>query len=286
MTIDPLQPAPAPEPSPSTAPPAEAIPTTPPPFALMPPSLPEPVPPRQPWRFWATLGWGLLVLLGWFLVQAIVTIVIMVGSGMFSNHFDLSSEEQMQAFKIRMMSLSFCPATIISCPVGLALIWLFIRIRRLPVLEYLGLRRVRVKPLLISLGAMLAVVLGMDFLANMARLDTGDEVMTQILLQAPSKFPVWVALVMAAPLFEELCFRGFLFRGFSLAIGPILTILLTSASFAALHTQYNIFGMLMVFTAGLTLGCTRWLTGSTTITILQHALMNGMAFVQAYYFQN
>ena len=266
---------------------ANSLPTEPPPFEPLPPFVPNPAAPlpRQPWRFWATLGWGLLILLGWGLAQAIVVIVMMVASGMLAqiNGPTLSQEKQ-DAFKIQLISMAFSPATVISCPVGIALIWLFVRIRRWPLLEYLGLGRARVKPLLISMVAMLAILVGMEYLAGFAGVDPGDETMTQIILLAPSAVLAWIALVVAAPLFEELCFRGFLFRGFAASIGPIATILLTSVIFAALHTQYNIFGMLMVFTAGLTLGCTRWVTGSTTITLLQHALMNGIAAVQAFYF--
>jgi membrane protease YdiL (CAAX protease family) len=294
MTVDPQQPPPAPEFSPPSAVPVEAafpshLPSEPPPFVPLPPPLPElaPPPPRRPWRFWATLGWGLLVLLGWGLTQAIVVIVIMVASGMLAQVAGPPlSPGKMDALKIRLISLTFCPATVISCPVGIALIWLFVWIRRWPLRKYLGLGRPRVKPLLISLVAMLAVLMGMEYCSRFAGVDPGDQVMTQIMLQAPSAVLVCIALVIAAPLFEELCFRGFLFQGFAASIGPIAAILLTSAIFAALHIQYNLFGILMVFIAGLTLGCTRWFTGSTTITILQHALMNGIAAVQAFYFQN
>jgi membrane protease YdiL (CAAX protease family) len=298
MTIDPQQPEFAPDPPPPAAlpadaafassPPTEPLPIQPPPFVPMPPPLPElaPPPPRKPWGFWATLGWGLLVLLGWGLAQVIVVLVMFASSGMLAKATDLSSEQQLQDFKVQAMALVFCPATIISCPVGLAAIWLFVWIRRLPVPEYLGLRRIRVKPLLISLAAMLAVLAGMEAITRVAHLNAGDQDMVQVFLQAPSRVLVWIAVVVAAPLFEELCFRGFLFRGFVAAIGPIFTILLTSAIFAALHTQYNIVGILMVFTAGLTMGCTRWRTGSTAITILQHVLMNGIAAAQVFYFSN
>jgi hypothetical protein len=34
------------------------------------------------------------------------------------------------------------------------------------------------------------------------------------------------------------------------------------------------------------MGCTRWRTGSAAITILQHALMNGIAAAQVFYFSN
>jgi uncharacterized protein len=290
MVTDPDQHQPEPEQTPSPAlpiepPPFDPLTAEPPSFFSAPPPLPPLNPPTgpRPWRFWATFGLGAAVLGAWGLAQVIVVLVILFSSGMISQlRGAYTTEAEMEAFKIQFMSRVFAPATVISCPVGLAMCWFFVRIRRLPVLEYLGLVRPRIKPLLFSLGAMLAVVMGMDYLSSLAGVKRGDEDMVKIIAEAPSMTLSCIALVVAAPLFEEILFRGFLFRGFSISIGPILTVLLTSLIFAALHTQYNIVGILMVFSAGATMGCTRWWTGSTTITILQHAMMNGIAAVQVF----
>src|SRR5260370_238343 len=55
---------------------------------------------------------------------------------------------------------------------------------------------------------------------------------------------LWLAVVIAAPVSEELLFRGFLHRGWAPSwLGIAGTIILTSALWAALHQQYNWFGI-------------------------------------------
>jgi membrane protease YdiL (CAAX protease family) len=55
--------------------------------------------------------------------------------------------------------------------------------------------------------------------------------------------PVYlIALCIVAPVTEEFLVRGFLFRGWSQSfLGPVGAIALTSAAWAAVHTQYNLF---------------------------------------------
>ena len=80
---------------------------------------------------------------------------------------------------------------------------------------------------------------------------------------------------------HELDKRGFLFRGWVTSERrAILGILIISALFAAIHIQYDWFGILQVFFIGLLLGLVRWRSGSTTLTILMHVLANLWATVE------
>ena len=56
--------------------------------------------------------------------------------------------------------------------------------------------------------------------------------------------------------------------------------LLISALFAAIHMQYDWFGVLQVFFIGLLFGFARWRSGSTLLTILMHVLANLWATVE------
>lgn len=82
--------------------------------------------------------------------------------------------------------------------------------------------------------------------------------------------------VLAAPVFEEMTFRGLLL-GCLLARGwnPWLAIGVTSAAFASIHAQYYLSGLTAVFVAGLLLGCLRVMTGGIAAPILAHMSMNG-----------
>jgi uncharacterized protein len=87
--------------------------------------------------------------------------------------------------------------------------------------------------------------------------------------------PLWIAMIVVAPVGEEILFRGFLFRGFihepRNALPGILAI---SLIWALLHVQYDWLGTLLVFVIGVFLGYVRLWSGSTTLVILLHMLLN------------
>ncbi len=98
---------------------------------------------------------------------------------------------------------------------------------------------------------------------------------------ADSKLLLWLALVVAAPLFEELLFRGFLFQGLRQSVlGTSGAIVLLAALWAAIHTQYDLFGMASVFAIGVVLGFARWHSGSLLLPIALHAAANFVAMLQ------
>ncbi len=163
------------------------------------------------------------------------------------------------------------------------MILLFIRIRRLPVLDYLGIRAIRFKPLLVSFVLLAVLWFGLGYLYSKAGVDIGGEDLTDIFRACPSKVLLFVTMVICAPAFEELLFRGFLFRGIAAKAGPFAAVLLPSVLFASLHVQYKIWGMLYIFYLGLLLGSVRWFTRSTTNTILMHAAVNFVAFLGILY---
>lgn len=86
---------------------------------------------------------------------------------------------------------------------------------------------------------------------------------------------LWIAVVVVAPVGEEILFRGFIFRGWLRTPNDVWpAIVVTAALFAILHIQYDWFVIGQVFCFGLFLGWMRWATGSTLLTVLLHALIN------------
>ena len=85
---------------------------------------------------------------------------------------------------------------------------------------------------------------------------------------------------MVAPVGEEIAFRGFLYRGLMRPGYEMLTIVAISVAWALLHIQYDWLGMAQIFAAGLTLGWFRWASGSTTLTIIMHVLINFEAMLE------
>ena len=107
--------------------------------------------------------------------------------------------------------------------------------------------------------------------------------------QSPNEFmalmlakPHWlmlVATIVLAPLMEEALFRGYLFRAIDNTwLGATGAILLTSIVFTLVHAaQYNLYGMLQIFSLALLLGVARQRTDSLLVPMLIHATQNTLA---------
>jgi CAAX protease family protein len=89
-------------------------------------------------------------------------------------------------------------------------------------------------------------------------------------------------LIIAAPLFEEAFFRGFLLKGLeSSFMGPIGAVVVTAGLWALIHVQYDAFGMATIFCLGLLLGTARVFTGSLLVPLGLHAFTNLGATIEA-----
>ncbi len=94
---------------------------------------------------------------------------------------------------------------------------------------------------------------------------------------------LWLAVVVATPIGEEILFRGFLFRGWLKAprdVWPVIVV--TSLLWALIHVQYDWYVIGQVFAFGLLLGWMRWASGSTLLTILLHALINTEGMIETF----
>jgi len=91
---------------------------------------------------------------------------------------------------------------------------------------------------------------------------------------------LWLAFIILTPIYEEIFFRGFVFKGIESAkIGPIGAVIITSLAWSALHIQYDLLIIASIFAGGLLLGWARLKTNSIYIPIAMHALQNLMATI-------
>ena len=86
----------------------------------------------------------------------------------------------------------------------------------------------------------------------------------------------FVTLVVVAPVAEEIIFRGYLFNKLKKYVPLWLAIVLTSATFGALHGAWNL--ALDTFALSVVLCLLRQNTGSLWSSILLHMSKNGLAF--------
>lgn len=233
---------------------------------------PETAAPRSVWGLWATLGWIVLALVLSQFIGAVVLILLRPDA--ISAGMDALVKDGV------VVTLSNIPANV------LQVIILALAARRpgWSITEYLGLARPAARDAAAALWILVMFLLGYDALTYVLGRDivTPFQLDTYRSAQSAGILPLfWFALVIAAPVAEEIMFRGFLFRGWITSERwAIPGILIISALFAAIHIQYDWFGILQVFFIGLLLGLVRWRTGSTTLTILMHVLANLWATVE------
>ena len=85
-------------------------------------------------------------------------------------------------------------------------------------------------------------------------------------------------MLVLAPLVEEVVYRGYLFATLRRRFSPGVAIVLTAVLFAAAH-GYSLRGTISVFFGGIALGCIRHQTGRLASSIILHASINALAYV-------
>lgn len=110
--------------------------------------------------------------------------------------------------------------------------------------------------------------------------DEAQDVGFNILAPGLDRVVALLALVIIAPIVEELVMRGWLYGKIRAKLSPLKTTLLVSLLFAVLHGQWNV--GISTFCLSLILCSLREITGSVWSGILLHMLNNGIAFYFLY----
>lgn len=230
----------------------------------------------RPWGFWMTWLWAIPLAIVVVIVQVVVVVAFlllqMAASGDFEPRLDGIETNGL------LLSLStFTSAATVAIGL-LPIIWL----RRLRFADYLGLDVPSLTQVASCTALLIAIVVVSDGLTWL----TGRPLVPEFMIEThatASFLPLfWLTLVVAAPLGEELVFRGFLLAPHGSALVKAAGLVLSSATWAAIHQQYDLWAIGLIFASGLILGGVRLVTGSTTLTIIMHALMNLIATLELY----
>jgi uncharacterized protein len=173
--------------------------------------------------------------------------------------------------------LSWCTfASAIIC--GLAVI-IVVKLKRGSKLsDYLGLIFPKRRQLLFWLLVLIAFIGLSDVISILLGKPTTPEFMVKAYSLLASPWILWVALLVAAPLFEELFFRGFLIKGLSasaLALVRCGYYLLRNVGGNS-HSIRSL-GMATILVLGFILGTARIKSGSIILTMLLHSFTNLVA---------
>ncbi len=228
------------------------------------------------WGFWATAGFSLVVMIAFVIVQTIAVLLYALNS----NDWNVNVLNQNYLAKLAFNGDAVSFAEIPSAFISIALIALFIYLRgTLSIRDYLQLYIPRPLTLLKWLGIMLLTIISLELLNNVLGRET-PKFMTDVYYSTKNLPLLWIAIVIAAPLFEEFLFRGFLFEGIRHSVlGIAGAIVITSAGWAALHMQYEWFEIGMIFLFGILFSIAKLRTNSLLIPISMHMMMNLLASV-------
>ncbi len=231
-----------------------------------------------PWGLFATIAFGVLVAALFVLAQIAVAIpyLILQVAGSPDPNFEAA------AAGLGSDGLFFSLAEVIAGPMAIGFILFLAWIRKGPsVRDYLALMPVsRATTLQWLLYAVLLGVLldGLSYALGYAVVPPWMHAIYRSAVYTPL---LLVAIVVVAPVVEELFFRAFLFEGCrETRLGDPGAIVLTSLAWACIHLQYEWFYIGQIFVLGVLLGVARSRTDSVVPPMLMHSLVNGIASLQ------
>jgi ABC-2 type transport system permease protein len=191
--------------------------------------------------------------------------------------------------KLQNMASSGVAVTTLLCvstPVQVGLLFWFARLRGSSALEYLALTPPRKRDLVtltLSGVALLAVGDGVSWLLGKSVVTSFQSDIFRSAASAGALLWLWLAVIIAAPIGEEILFRGFLFRGWQRSQNNAWAAIgLTAVLWAIVHVQYNPLVIGEILLIGLGLGWVRWRTGSTISTIVLHSILNTIGMAETF----
>src|SRR3954467_2134656 len=225
--------------------------------------------PAQPWGIPATIAWLLFA----FLASVVVATAVFAGwqgdrANMRPSTYD---------------GVMITIGALASVPVQIAVLAFAARLRRWTPADYLALNRPKRSEIVFAVLCTIALMVVFDALMVVSGRDLVPPFQVEAYQSAKDAgwmLGLMLAIVVVAPVGEEIAFRGFLYRGLVRPGYERLAIVVISLAWALLHIQYDWLGMAQIFAAGLTLGWFRWASGSTSLTIIMHVLINFEAMLE------
>lgn len=225
-------------------------------------------PDARTWGFWPTLGFGFLTIILSAAIGLLIATVI----------FSLVAPSNIrQTPRLSSNGLFIMIFTFAMTIVGIALTAGIIRLKKdTSVAEYLAIRqpgRGKTVGVLLLLGIMLTLTTALA--ATLLKLPPASQVFLDAYKTSVRPELFGIAIVVFAPAFEEIFFRGFLFAGFSRSrIGIVGTTVLTSLLWTLMHVGSPIYAILTVFALGILLGIARYKSESIWSPLIMHAVNN------------
>jgi membrane protease YdiL (CAAX protease family) len=229
------------------------------------------------WGLVATLLWTVVIALVFLIVQ-ILAVFIYAGATM--RHLARAeAEAALRGLPFDGTLLFFCTfAALLVC------VPLIVGIAKLKhgsnLTDYLGLTVPRWRQLL-QWSLVTIVFCGLIGVISSLLRQPAPDFMLKVYTSAETPLLLWLSLAVDAPVFEEICFRGFIFKGLAESrLRWFGATVVTSLLWATIHVQYGRYDISVIFALGIVLGTARAMTRSTLLTIWLHCLVNVLATVE------
>lgn len=230
----------------------------------------------NPYGAWATLAFAAIIL-------TLLVISQLVAIGIFAYLLlpqqipaSIALLVQQGTYNGSVVSLSIFSAAI-CC---ILLIFLLIKLKQTHIKHYLALQQFSWKVARLFLGIFIAYVAMTELLATLLN-KTPMAFFEPLYYTAKPVWLIWLAVVLVAPVYEEVIFRGFLWQGLvNSRLGLVGASLITSGLFTLIHaSQYGWFELMAVFSLGMLLAFARHFSHSLWLPILLHILNNGLSML-------
>lgn len=230
------------------------------------------------WRPWPTLLLGLGIGVATF-IASVMVVGIFIAVRMVSN----PKQDLLGVTKsLSNDGLLIVIASIVSELAAFGLVLLVIKLRRgKTISEYLALRPVSLRVLLSALFATGVFAAVYDGVSHLLARPTVSRFEIDMYRGCPYPFIFWLLIVVAAPITEEVFFRGFFLEGFRRSrMGNTGAVVVTALMWASLHLQYDLYDIGSILLFGLLLGAVRLKSRSLWPCLAMHSLLNLIATVE------
>ena len=173
-------------------------------------------------------------------------------------------------------------ATVLSSSICTVMILAFLSFRKTcPVGERLAFRNPARRMWILSFVALGVYMASYEGLGVLLGRDTVPDSMVEVYRTSSALPLLYLAVIVFAPISEEICFRGFLLGEIKRSrLGSVGAVFITSGLWAIMHSDYDAYYIVDVFVFGLLLGYVRLRTESTYTTVALHVVNNLLSMIQ------
>ena len=246
---------------------------------------------NKPWSAKATLGLTLLIFILYFLVSIIV---LGIAAGIEIATSDINSENMLEvgasisqqlALDGDFNAINYLLTALCLSP----LIFTFANRKKITTAAaYLGFDKRPNRSTFINFNLAIFGYFIFSYFASSALSIQTPQSMIDIYNSTDYLWLLFIAVVLAAPIFEELLFRGFIYKGLaSSPLGIAGSIIITSILFTLIHCgQYDLSILIILFPLAVIIGLSRYRSGGIYLPIYLHFVNNLYSSVHMYLLMN